>query len=71
MQVSAKILMHLETKGSLIGSDFYCYFLVNVKEMEGKQTLTLSLDFCTTSQCQSKTSCWRATVLRNWKLTLV
>lgn len=63
--------MRLAKKGSLIGCDFNCYFLGNVKEMEGKQNLTWSLGFCTTAQCQSKTSCWPATFLRNWKLTLV
>ena len=44
-------------KRSLIEGDFYCYFLGNGKEMEGKQNLTSSLGFRTTSQYQSKTSC--------------
>jgi hypothetical protein len=39
--------------------------------MEGKRNLTLSLDFRTTLQCQSKSSYWGTTVLKNWKLTLV
>ena len=41
------------------------------KDTEVKQNLTSNLGFCSTSQCQSKTSCWPATFLRNGKLTLV
>jgi hypothetical protein len=37
MQVSAELLMHLATKRSLIGGDFNCYLLGNVKGMEGNK----------------------------------
>jgi hypothetical protein len=59
MQVGGRgIVINLASKRSLIGVDLKCYFLENVQETEGKQSLTSISGFCTTTQCQSKTGGW-------------